>query len=46
MNKDLFKRIADLCVQVGDTTEETDEKMVEILNQCDKLAELIDDYFG
>lgn len=44
MNKDLLITIADLCVHEGDEIPDDNEKIVEILNQCDKLADLIDEY--
>ena len=40
---DLLKEIANLCETASDTIFE-DESTVEILNACDTLMDLIDDY--
>lgn len=40
----LLTRIADLCVQASETIADDEEKIAEILNQCDKLADMIDEY--
>lgn len=42
---DLLKRIADLCCQASEEIFE-DDRTMEILNTCDKLQDLIDEYLG
>ena len=43
-NKELLRKIADLCDEASETIATENQHEEEILNTCDKLIELIDNY--
>lgn len=45
MEKELLQKIADLCYQASEEVGE-DEETKKILDTCDKLQVLIDDYLN